>query len=779
MRTLITIFILALIMGINAYSQTPNYYWDGDIKRIIESDTSILLLEVSANNVSQISKLISDSGDFPSRTKKDGKSQYIFTYDSQIHKSINKEYSSKIISSIREKGKSQYGFITDEISVMLKSDSDAAYLSKKYNLDIIEKTPYGSYLLRINNPTKTLSIANTIKESENVIWSCPNFVNLIQRFTTDPLYPNQYYLNNTGQGGGTNNIDINAPEAWNITLGCQIRVAVIDDGVENHDDFNGRVLGGFTAGAVNTGGAPRNDCTKGHGVACAGIIAASHNTIGISGIAPNSLIIPINIFPNAPSYTPNFYSGAATPAELATAINWAWRADQGNAHVLSNSWGGGLPNPDVTREIGLARTSGRGGLGAIVVFASGNNGTDVIYPGYLDGVITVGAINRNGNIQAYSSTGPSMDLVAPSGGLGDLVGLCIVPGGDVETTDRMNANGYGVGNYTNSFGGTSAACPQVSGVAALMLSVNPNLTETEVRTKLQQTATNMGTSGFDNTFGYGRLDAYAAVTSALPSSISGSAHVCPNGTYSISNLPVGSTVSWSSSNTNAVTINSSGVATRVGGYNGSVAIKALITRSTGCSMTLSKIITVGSPAIINVFVDRTGCIGNVDYINATVVGHVGTANWSKTGSNSSNAFLNNYGNGSASFSTNVPDCYNLTLIASNSCGTSSNGLTLCASNCSFATYKVYPNPADDYVSIEFEHVETIESLPHKINLYSEKSIDAVKTVYVKDIFDSKSFKNGNKIEMYIKDLPRGVYFLHIIPNNNSSQKTDKIRILLK
>ena len=132
-----------------------------------------------------------------------------------------------------------------------------------------------------------------------------------------------------------------------------------------------------------------------------------------------------------------------------------------------------------------------------------------------------------------------MDLVAPSGG---------VPG-NIRTTDRMGLNGYEAGNYTNRFGGTSAACPQVSGVAALMLSINPNLTESQVRTMLRQTATDMGSSGFNNTFGYGRLNAQAAIEAVLNTiSISGPTTVCSSGaTFTLNNLPAGFTVSWTRS----------------------------------------------------------------------------------------------------------------------------------------------------------------------------------------------------------------------------------------
>lgn len=184
----------------------------------------------------------------------------------------------------------------------------------------VRKTGYGAHIFNVQDRYKTVSIANAILERETVEWSNPNFVHLISLFN-DPLYPAQYYLNNTGQDGGTANIDINAPEAWAITMGCNnIRVAVIDDGLENHEDFDGRVVAGFTAGINNTGGAPLNHCSKGHGINCAGIIAATHNNnMGIKGVAPNSLLVPINIFPNMPFFGNS--AGAATSDEIADAIN--------------------------------------------------------------------------------------------------------------------------------------------------------------------------------------------------------------------------------------------------------------------------------------------------------------------------------------------------------------------------------------------------------------------------------------------------------------------------
>ena len=103
-------------------------------------------------------------------------------------------------------------------------------------------------------------------------------------------------MKNTGQNGGKSGIDINVESAWAITTSSNnIRVAVIDDGVENHEDLNGRVLQGFTPLNANGFGTPTTQNVPGiiigHGEACAGIIAASHNTIGIAGVAPNVQLV--------------------------------------------------------------------------------------------------------------------------------------------------------------------------------------------------------------------------------------------------------------------------------------------------------------------------------------------------------------------------------------------------------------------------------------------------------------------------------------------------------
>lgn len=477
-----------------------------------------------------------------------------------------------------------------KIGVDYKSILSKLNLENKIELKSINE--YNYIIVSSKDINSIFDIANKIYESGLVQFSHPNFWIPIELNTNDALYNQQFYLRNTGQTGGVNGIDINVEPAWCLTTGNNIRVAVIDDGVEAHEDIAGRVVNGFTP-RNNTGlGAP--NISGRHGQACAGIIGATqNNTIGVSGVAPNCIIVPINIF----------FDGLETTGDLANAINWAW--NQGQADVLSNSWGYNTssqtqPGFDVIiNAINNARTLGRSGKGCPVVFASGNAipYTNVTFPANVSNVITVGSIDKSGNIWNYSCRSSEMDLVAPSGNVNNT--------GDVVTTDRMGNNGYTTTNYTTTFGGTSAACPQVAGVCALMLGANTNLTETQVRTKLQQTATDMGSAGFDNTFGYGRVNAINAVQSAFNMSINGSNSIC-NGsqTYSLVGLPTGATVIWSRTPTNTTTlVQSNNIATLTKLGDGLVTITATISICNG-TITATKNINVGFPTTLW---DVNGC----------------------------------------------------------------------------------------------------------------------------------------------------------------------------
>lgn len=336
-------------------------------------------------------------------------------------------------------------------------------------------------------------------------------------------------------------VDDNVEPAWDITRGNPfLTVAVLDDGVdEATPDLAGRVSEGWDAFNPDTGEfAPITcvaDCmlkplsSDPHGTAVAGIIAAMQDNPsdsdfnlkeGISGIAPNVFIYPVRIFRTA---VPGSRPEAASCEKTAEGIDFAW--DVGNAQVINNSWSGGSPCDAITQAINRATTLGRNGLGAVVVFSVGDDShrsqgiiAPVPWPATLPNVIAVSAIDRTGGIPDYVPQG-RIDLVAPSSHLvaSGVPSFCRGPG-DVVTTDLTGSAGCNDGpngalNYTSHFDGTSAAAPQVSGAAALLLSSEPSLTWSQVRDRLRDTADPWGAT---NTFGIGKLNIGRALNPPPP-----------------------------------------------------------------------------------------------------------------------------------------------------------------------------------------------------------------------------------------------------------------------
>ena len=394
-----------------------------------------------------------------------------------------------------------------------------------YSLDYDDEE--NDYKITCNNETILLQIANGLYDTQYVYYSSPDFYCEMSLNALDPYYGNQWALNNIGQEGGEAGIDIKAEKAWdfllhyNNNLGDSVRVAVIDAGVESHEDLNdasgnSRVKKGYPSW---WGQGTPYDSYQYHGQACAGIIAASHNSIGIAGIAPNSLIVPIRIQRD----TNTFFSAK----RIQKAITKAWETY--NAQILSNSWGGDY-NDFITCGFQKAMQEGRGGKGCVVVIASGNKCRSYVeYPASITGVIAVGATDRcgqragsgncgnvceswpNANVQSGSSYGNRLSVVAP--------------GTHVYTIDRMGNDGLLSGNYNPDFNGTSAACPHVSGVAALVLSINPSLTHSQVKEIIEKTAQKVGSYSYNNYYehpngkwhdemGYGMVNAYHALAMA-------------------------------------------------------------------------------------------------------------------------------------------------------------------------------------------------------------------------------------------------------------------------
>jgi thermitase len=388
-------------------------------------------------------------------------------------------------------------------------------INEKYYVEVLRRGWENEYLLRLMETSSltTLDIANIYYEDERTIWSHPNFyLPGKPESINDPLFFDQWYLQNAGQGGGVTGVDINVIPAWDITTGSSdIIVAVIDEGVEMHEDFyQGQLVTGWDpcyrlndiCHQVNDGSPKQHNppylYAEPHGQAVAGVIAANHNNKGIRGVSPNVKIMPIRI------------SGANIWQE-GEAIDTAWIR---GADIINLSWGWESSNPDedpnpiyidnIAQALERAMELGRNGKGTLVVTSAGNTyGEEVTFPGNVPGVLTVGSVNNLNGPSGCTPASDWVDVVAPG------------PGGtlSIVTTDRHEPNGYNTsGRYIFNFGCTSASAPQASGLAALVLSVNPGVearvANPELQNLIKATATSYGTT---NWAGYGRINAYKAL----------------------------------------------------------------------------------------------------------------------------------------------------------------------------------------------------------------------------------------------------------------------------
>lgn len=442
--------------------------------------------------------------------------------------------------------------VTDEILVRFKPSTAKKDIDLSVKLLGLVQVEKGElfYTFRVPKSASTLSVANAVMESGLAEFAHPNFYIDIEfhGIPNDAYFNYQWNLHNTGQvindgHTGTPDADIDAPEAWDITLGSSaIKIAVLDEGVtSNHPDLpNTRQirLNGSNFSTTVPGNDPSPITNGNHGNACAGIIAASrNNTEGVAGIAPNCKIMPVKIL-----------NPGASSSNIANAFTFA---KNNGADIISNSWGySGVTNPNyvpaIVTAIQDAVTTGRGGKGCIVVFSASNSADHVdgingivAFPSNVNitGVLTIGASDRydaQANYSPSSNTASTqnqiVDMVAPShraypsqiAGEDFEIWSMDMPGtagyNPQSSGIYLPASGTNYQSYTGRMGGTSSSCPEVAGAAALLLSLNANLTYLQVFDILTSTADKVGgytyTSGKSNEMGYGRLNLFKAVTLA-------------------------------------------------------------------------------------------------------------------------------------------------------------------------------------------------------------------------------------------------------------------------
>lgn len=310
----------------------------------------------------------------------------------------------------------------------------------------------------------------------------------IQGVPNDPSFPSLWGM-----------AKIQATTAWDLAQGNGVVVAVVDTGVDHtHPDLAANIwsnMDEISGNGIDDDGNGYVDDVRGwnfvsntntpldghsHGTHVSGTIAAvGNNNVGVIGVAPLAKIMAVKGLGD---------DGSGYDSDLAQGIVYA--ADNG-ADIINMSWGGTGDSPVIEEAIQYAHS-----VGVILVAAAGNSAIDAsqFLPAKYASVITVSAFNSADVMASFSNFGTKIDVAAPGVSI-----LSTVPGG-----------------YYSSFNGTSMASPHVAGLAALLLSQRPALTNEQVRQSLRQTADDVGAAGFDTQSGYGRINARKALQAAAP-----------------------------------------------------------------------------------------------------------------------------------------------------------------------------------------------------------------------------------------------------------------------
>lgn len=326
----------------------------------------------------------------------------------------------------------------------------------------------GFALVKLGDRKEYFNALSQLTKNPEIEYAEPNYLAHITQTPNDPYYNQQWGPQ-----------DIKANLAWDKVSSAQragVTIAILDTGINaNHEDLQASIVPGYNF--IDNNNNPVDG--HGHGTHVAGIAAAiTNNGKGIAGVAGGAKIMPIKVMND---------SGSGDYASIINGIKYA--ADHG-AQVISMSLGGPGYSQAMQDAVNYAISRG-----ASVVAASGNSNSAVAFPGNCDGVITVGAVGSNNQRASFSNYGPEMDVVAP--------------GVNIISSYKGNANSY------TAMSGTSMATPFVAGVTALVKAANPNLTSAQVTQIIDQAATDLGTAGFDNYYGYGLVNADKAVDLAL------------------------------------------------------------------------------------------------------------------------------------------------------------------------------------------------------------------------------------------------------------------------
>jgi thermitase len=376
------------------------------------------------------------------------------------------------------------------VAVILKAGRGKANIQNlldKHRATVVQEFDELNWgLIEIPESNDIFPLIKDLEKNEHVIVAEPDLVGWASYNPNDPYFSDghQWALRNTSQvpPGGTNDADIDAPEAWNISMGSSSQIiAILDSGIPmlggalSHPDLNDPNKFIIGVDYTNDGQGVRD--SLGHGSHVTGIAAAeTNNSTGIAGVAGSCKVLVVQVF--------NWYGGSQTSWFRSGVI---YAVDHGATVVnFSGRW----ISSSSTLQQGIQYAYDHG---VLVVASAGNDngaiGWPARYSATFNNVIAVGSTDPNDQRSGFSSYGSQLNVVAP-GGTGGPVGPADVYSTTPNYSFRLQNEGV-----TQSYGymsGTSMAAPHVSGLAGLLFSLAPSLTPLQVRNTIQQTADDKG-----------------------------------------------------------------------------------------------------------------------------------------------------------------------------------------------------------------------------------------------------------------------------------------------
>jgi subtilisin family serine protease len=510
-KNIILVSLLIFLYGCNSNSEdesTNNIITNNEIQSNTEYITSILIDSV-------ISGVYYQCGDDTGFTDSNGEftckenTQVYFAIGGINLGNITIDSSNKYITPAMIFGLDNTNIsdikVTNFLQLVQSLDSDDNVTN---GIDINEtiQSSFLGYSLDLTDPNITEDDLNkTINHvNKNLILKHKAVGHYIETLTNtldvklqdEPYYEQQWYLEYNSTIYTEKNIDINASiNIGNILKtysGKGIKIAIIDNGLDtSHEDLEGAISNTYDISTQSTD-VSHNNINDNHGTAVTGIIGARVNGIGIQGIASNSEIIFLK------------YEESMSDSQIIELFN---KAQEFGADIINCSWGTYDVSLSVKEKIQDLAINGRNGKGISIVFAVGNDDQDMGNDeSSIPEVISVGASDKD-NLRAwYSNHGENLDILAPGGfDIG------------ITTIDNMGVNGqasidedYLLYDDSNSFIGTSASAPIVSGIIALILEKNPNLTRVQIEQLLQSNSDKIGNEIYENNrnnyYGYGKVN---------------------------------------------------------------------------------------------------------------------------------------------------------------------------------------------------------------------------------------------------------------------------------